>query len=137
MILTSSSISSKDYLIATMMAAKTTHSSAPPRTTHHHEDEDDVIDSQMMLYHNLSISNWSAALKSLHESPLSASIWIINRHGRMLPLHAAILYGAPSHVTMKILNAYPNAAREKDLHGRLPLHIAASVAAIVAVAEVQ
>eukprot|EP00985_Skeletonema_marinoi_P016191 scaffold8640_cov135-Skeletonema_marinoi.AAC.3 len=118
-----------------MMAAKTTHSGAPPRTTHHHEDEDedDVINNEMMLYHNLSISNWSAALKSLHESPLSASIWIINRHGRMLPLHAAILYGAPSHVTMKILNAYPNAAREKDLQGRLPLHIAASVAAIVAV----
>lgn len=51
----------------------------------------------------------------------------------MLPLHAALLYGAPSHVTIKILRAYPNAARETDLQGRLPIHIAASMAAIVSV----
>ena len=30
---------------------------------------------------------------------------------------------------MEILKAYPNAAREKDLTGRLPIHLAASVAA--------
>ena len=117
------------------MALKALYASATG-TTQQNDDEEcscsglrDVT-NEMMLHKNLSESNWSSALDALYEKPHSASIWIINRHGRTLPLHAAILYGAPSHVTIEILKAFPNAAREKDLQGRLPIHIAASISAI-------
>lgn len=91
------------------------------------------VSNSTMLYRNLRISDWPASLKSLDENPLEASIWTLDHQSKwkMLPLHAAILYGAPSHVTAEILKAYPNAARETDLQGRLPIHLAASSAAAI------
>ena len=117
-----------------MMAARamTSQSSTPQFSQKDNDEEDKNIPNQITtLHHNLSTSNWSTALKTLRTNPQSASLWIINRHGRMLPLHAALLYGAPSHVVMEVLNAHPDAAKEKDLQGRLPIHIAASMAAII------
>ena len=93
-----------------MTAAKPPNHLSAPRTTQQHlhdeeVDEDEIIPNQMLLYHNLSISNWSTALKSLRDHPLSASIWrIINRHGRMLPLHAALLYGACDNAWSHMIN---------------------------------
>ncbi len=43
---------------------------------------------------------------------------------RALPLHAALVFGAPAELVMKILNAYPNATRGRDVKGRLPVHLA-------------
>ena len=43
---------------------------------------------------------------------------------RVLPLHVALVYGAPDELIKKIMNAYPKAARAKDSHGRLPIHLA-------------
>lgn len=43
---------------------------------------------------------------------------------RALPLHAALVFGAPDDLVMKILNAYPNATRGRDVKGRLPIHLA-------------
>lgn len=43
---------------------------------------------------------------------------------RALPLHAALVFGAPDEITIKILNAYPNATRGRDVKGRLPIHLA-------------
>ena len=43
---------------------------------------------------------------------------------RALPLHAALVFGAPDDMVMKILNAYPNATRGRDVKGRLPIHLA-------------
>ncbi|KAL3765197.1 hypothetical protein ACHAWU_010388 [Discostella pseudostelligera] len=45
---------------------------------------------------------------------------------KLLPLHAAIVLGAPSEVTEAILKAYPNAAKKRDERGSLPVHLAAS-----------
>lgn len=45
---------------------------------------------------------------------------------RLLPLHASIVLGAPSDLTIKILNLYPAAAREVDDRESLPVHLAAS-----------
>ena len=45
---------------------------------------------------------------------------------RLLPLHAAIVLGAPSEVTEAIIRAYPNAAKKRDERGSLPVHLAAS-----------
>jgi len=43
---------------------------------------------------------------------------------RALPLHAALVFGAPDDITKKILNAYPKATRGRDVKGRLPIHLA-------------
>ncbi|KAL3806862.1 hypothetical protein ACHAXA_010922 [Cyclostephanos tholiformis] len=43
---------------------------------------------------------------------------------RALPLHAALVFGAPSELVKKILHAYPLAARGRDVKGRLPIHLA-------------
>ena len=124
-------------MFSAIMARATTSSQSSALCTQNkfdndeNEEEEENLPNQMTLHHNLSTSNWSTALKSLHQNPISASTWIINRHGRMLPLHAALLYGAPSHVILELLHTYPEAAKEPDLQGRLPIHIAASMAAIV------
>jgi len=43
---------------------------------------------------------------------------------RALPLHAALVFGAPDDMVIKILNAYPSATRGRDVKGRLPTHLA-------------
>ncbi len=43
---------------------------------------------------------------------------------RALPLHAALVFGAPDELVIKILNAYPLATRGRDIKGRLPIHLA-------------
>ena len=43
---------------------------------------------------------------------------------RALPLHAALVFGAPDDMMKKILNAYPKATRGRDVKGRLPIHLA-------------
>eukprot|EP00584_Thalassiosira_punctigera_P006301 CAMPEP_0172530488 /NCGR_PEP_ID=MMETSP1067-20121228/4205_1 /TAXON_ID=265564 ORGANISM="Thalassiosira punctigera, Strain Tpunct2005C2" /NCGR_SAMPLE_ID=MMETSP1067 /ASSEMBLY_ACC=CAM_ASM_000444 /LENGTH=758 /DNA_ID=CAMNT_0013314707 /DNA_START=243 /DNA_END=2519 /DNA_ORIENTATION=+ len=43
---------------------------------------------------------------------------------RALPLHAALVFGAPDDMILKILNAYPKATRGRDVKGRLPIHLA-------------
>lgn len=43
---------------------------------------------------------------------------------RALPLHAALVFGAPDDMVKKILNAYPKATRGRDVKGRLPIHLA-------------
>ena len=43
---------------------------------------------------------------------------------RALPLHAALVFGAPDDMVKKILNAYPQATRGRDVKGRLPIHLA-------------
>ena len=43
---------------------------------------------------------------------------------RALPLHAAIVFNAPEELIIKILRAYPQASRGRDVKGRLPIHLA-------------
>lgn len=43
---------------------------------------------------------------------------------RALPLHAAVVFGCPDDLTKAILEAYPLAARGRDVKGRLPIHLA-------------
>jgi len=45
---------------------------------------------------------------------------------RLLPLHAAIVLGAPTEIIQAIISSHPNAARETDERGSLPVHLAAS-----------
>ena len=43
---------------------------------------------------------------------------------RALPLHAALVFGAPDDLVTKIFSSYPLAARGRDVKGRLPIHLA-------------
>jgi len=43
---------------------------------------------------------------------------------RALPLHAALVFGAPDDLVTKIFTSYPLAARGRDVKGRLPIHLA-------------
>ena len=47
-----------------------------------------------------------------------------NKKPCLLPIHAAMMHGAPLKVAAALLMAYPEAAQEVDCHGRLPLHYA-------------
>jgi len=43
---------------------------------------------------------------------------------RMLPLHAAVLFGAPADVVKTLINVYPPGCSAHDDQGMLPLHLA-------------
>ena len=84
-----------------------------------------------LLFLHLYEKDWASALKRISEHPDEASVWIWRKARgyllwRLLPLHASILLGAPSFLVLEILNAFPNAARKRDMNGSLPVHLAAS-----------
>mmetsp|Transcript_24562 Transcript_24562/g.52926 ORF Transcript_24562/g.52926 Transcript_24562/m.52926 type:complete len:1345 (-) Transcript_24562:161-4195(-) len=45
---------------------------------------------------------------------------------KLLPLHAAIVLGAPTEIIQDIIRANPSAAKKTDERGSLPVHLAAS-----------
>ena len=45
---------------------------------------------------------------------------------KLLPLHAAIVLGAPTEIIQDLIRAYPAAAKKTDERGSLPVHLAAS-----------
>jgi len=63
-------------------------------------------------------------------SKLFSMTWVFSRDEigkilwRMLPIHAAIKFKAPTPVLMKILENFPEGSRLKDSNGNLPLHLA-------------
>ncbi|KAL7545389.1 hypothetical protein ACHAWF_008730 [Thalassiosira exigua] len=88
-------------------------------------------DSPTNLFLNLHQRDWVAALGRVSEHPIEASIWIRRKKNgyilwKLLPLHAAIMLGAPSYLVLEILHAFPNAARARDMSGALPVHLAAA-----------
>ena len=45
---------------------------------------------------------------------------------KLLPLHAAIVLGAPTEIIQDVIRAHPKAAKKMDERGSLPVHLAAS-----------
>jgi hypothetical protein len=89
--------------------------------------------------------NWKDALAHLAAFPTEARIWVsVENHTKsdettedefavssplktiiMLPLHGACYYGAPLALVQNLINAYPEAVRQKVAHNsKLPVHIA-------------
>jgi len=88
-----------------------------------------------VLYKNIESRRWDKALefllKECEETILSAcSTWVIRKEKngklrwRLLPVHGAIMFGAPLEVVESLLEAFPYGARCKDDQGMLPLHLA-------------
>ena len=92
------------------------------------------VDKPTELFKALQTRGWGAALDCLHREQREAKIWIYRETDRpqsqmlwkVLPLHAAIALGAPAYLILKLLQAYPDAAKKHDLQMSLPIHIAAA-----------
>ncbi|KAL7439097.1 hypothetical protein ACHAXM_006520 [Skeletonema potamos] len=114
-------------------------------------DEVDFERNPTGLYIAVHTKNWALALDRANSYPLEAGIWVVRMEDtkssdnvvmssprakkiptsgqrvvrwRMLPLHAAILFGAPVSVIKAIIKANPNACSSPEDQGMVPLHLA-------------
>ncbi|KAI2508975.1 hypothetical protein MHU86_5470 [Fragilaria crotonensis] len=84
------------------------------------------------LYQALEAKQWDYAIKffSKPDGALQAATWVTRKEKngklrwRLLPIHAAIIFGAPVKVIELLLQEYPPGAQQKDDQGMLPLHLA-------------
>jgi len=96
----------------------------------HHEMTCDYDKSATILYELLEASSWDEAIRRCRDNPDEARTWIVrkdksmNIRWKLLPLHASIIFQAPTSVASSILDAYRLAARRQDDQGMLPLHLA-------------
>ena len=72
------------------------------------------------------------ALVKNNNKTRDAKVWVSNgirsprsTTWKVLPLHTAIVLGAPFELVLEIMNAYPQAVARKDINGSLPIHLAA------------
>ena len=92
------------------------------------------VDNPTDLFKALQTRDWGAALDCLHRNPTEAKTWIYREtdfpenemRWKMLPLHTAIVLGAPAYLIIELLQAYPDATKQWDLNRSLPIHLAAS-----------
>lgn len=91
-----------------------------------------------LLFDYLVTSEWDNAMNRIREAPSEVKAWATNRKEvndelvlDALPLHAAIVLGAPSDLIVALLNAYPSGAGEIDANRSFPIHLAASCLASI------
>jgi flavodoxin len=120
------------------------------------ENERDYDHNPTRLFMFIQQRAWSSALVQMQHHPNEATVWVFRKANdestqnvlalanqdnalvvhnesetvkyrwRLLPLHAAIVLGAPSEFIQDIIRVYPNAAKHTDERGSLPVHLAAS-----------
>ena len=101
-----------------------------------HASEVDYDKNPTDLFQALEARQWQYAV-GMAESDIKrfnkdCSTWVVaqgKKKGsplrfRALPLHAAVVFGAPGDLVKTILDGYPLAARGRDVKGRLPCHLA-------------
>ena len=85
------------------------------------------------LYQAIEARQWKHAkdfLETNDQAHAQAATWVIRKETngklrwRLLPLHAAIIFGSPLEILELLLAEYPAAAQSKDDQGMLPLHLA-------------
>ena len=86
------------------------------------------------LFQLIQEKKWEEAVIRSVECPIEARTWILRKKKvskknssvkwRILPLHAAIIFGGPKKAAMALLSAYPESAQSKDDQGMLPIHLA-------------
>ena len=83
------------------------------------------------LYVFLEQRNWEESLACFRRSPHHARTWLRQQstegvtNWKMLPLHAAVAFGAPLLLIKELVTIHPNALQKPDHEGKLPLHYAA------------
>ena len=95
------------------------------------EPEVDYDTDVTALYELLESSEWDAARLRCRTHPKEVRTWIVRYDGnsskvrwKLLPLHAAVIFQAPTSVVTTLLDQYPLAAAKRDDQGMLPLHLA-------------
>lgn len=89
------------------------------------------VSNPTQLFSFLQQRDWEEALTCLRRSPHQARTWVRHQstsrvnNWSMLPLHAAVAYGAPLYLLKELATINPNALRKPDHEGKLPLHYAA------------
>jgi hypothetical protein len=84
------------------------------------------------LYQAIEAKQWDFAAKfsGKSDAQLQAATWVIRKEKngklrwRLLPIHAAIIFGSPLNVVELLLQEYPSGAQQKDDQGMLPIHLA-------------
>lgn len=84
------------------------------------------------LYQALEAKQWDYAVKFFGKADgaSQAATWVTRKEKngklrwRLLPIHAAIIFGAPARLIELLLQEYPPAAQQKDDQGMLPIHLA-------------
>ena len=115
------------------------------------EESRDYEENPTHLFMYLQQRAWGLAVTQLKKNPEEARVWnyrkvksegvststeLVVHDGsspdehkyrwKLLPLHAAIVLGAPTEIIQDIIRAYPEASKKSDERGSLPVHLAAS-----------
>lgn len=115
---------------STTMPPMPTPPSQPPLSLSLLECDYDLNPS--VLYQAIEAKQWSYAIDVFDkdEQEDQASTWVVRKETngklrwRLLPLHAAVVFGAPLKLVELLLADFPMAAQCKDDQGMLPLHLA-------------
>jgi hypothetical protein len=83
------------------------------------------------LYELLESSQWDQARSRCRTHPQEVRTWILRRDAntnqtrwKLLPLHAAVIFQAPTPVVASLLESFVAASSKRDDQGMLPLHLA-------------
>jgi len=103
--------------------------------------ECDYDTNPTVLYQAIEAKQWEYAISlftnrgnlkndDIEEEEDASATWVVRKESdgklrwRLLPLHAAIIFGSPLKLVELLLADYPLAAQCKDDRGMLPLHLA-------------
>jgi hypothetical protein len=120
-------------LSAGMGGIGTTTTPTPPVfTTSVMMQECDYDFNPTVLYQAIEAKQWEYAISifTKNKQDNQSSTWVIRKESngklrwRLLPLHAAVIFGAPFKLVELLVADYPYAAQSKDDQGMLPLHLA-------------
>jgi len=84
------------------------------------------------IFRLIEMKCWKDCINHVEHFPEEVSIWVFRSDSngslrwRRLPLHAAIVNGAPNNVIRSLLTAYPESVKHRDDQGMLPLKLAQS-----------
>jgi len=82
------------------------------------------------IYMLLESRDWEEVSSYIDLFPGEVKTWVMRKQldgkvrWRMLPIHAAVIFGAPCEVVKELLNAYKEGARCRDDLGMIPLDMA-------------
>eukprot|EP00542_Grammatophora_oceanica_P009242 CAMPEP_0194046200 /NCGR_PEP_ID=MMETSP0009_2-20130614/20040_1 /TAXON_ID=210454 /ORGANISM="Grammatophora oceanica, Strain CCMP 410" /LENGTH=442 /DNA_ID=CAMNT_0038691401 /DNA_START=53 /DNA_END=1381 /DNA_ORIENTATION=+ len=107
--------------------------SSPKRGTGETALECDYDVNPSFLYQAIEARQWDHCRKLFTRGDAAttqAATWVVRKEPdgrlrwRLLPVHSAIIFGAPLEIMELLLQAHPHGAQCKDDQGMLPLHLA-------------
>lgn len=111
---------------------KFNHGASAPAAPLHQQPECDYDTNPTVLYQAIEAKQWDYAVSlfAKNKCPGQSGTWVLRKETngklrwRLLPLHAAIIFGSPVKLVECLIADNPTAAQCKDDQGMLPLHLA-------------